>query len=370
MIACVYIKDGNIHFYNERKSLSNIGGIAYELGRPLLDFVCYEPDSFEEGFSMIASAFDDPYAYIGAKEPEFINEVRQLAGELQKQETYVYLYKQMFFDFINMFIESPGKAVLQLADTLPSAGEKLGWVMDSEWPNPPPGKIYADSEKRLYRAAMDVVRIMSENLKSLQSFIIHEIEVLLHYREAIAVPREKSMDYLDILEEYHQERFNALFYLEKPFRTFYGRTNTLEIAELYEVNTLEGLFRFEFIKMIEHDIFIKKCKNCERFFIPRRRVDADYCDRIYHDTNRKCSEIGAMLRYEKKVAENPILEAHKKAYRRFHSRTRSKKMTQTEFLKWSEEASRKRDKCLAGDLPFEDFIAWLEQGRMRKARNS
>ncbi len=40
-----------------------------------------------------------------------------------------------------------------------------------------------------------------------------------------------------------------------------------------------------------------------------------------------------MLKYEKKVAENPILEAHKKAYRRFNSRVRNKKMTQAELAK-------------------------------------
>jgi hypothetical protein len=51
MIASVYIKDGSIHIYNEKSSLSGIGGIAYELGRPLLDVVCYEPERFEEAFS-------------------------------------------------------------------------------------------------------------------------------------------------------------------------------------------------------------------------------------------------------------------------------------------------------------------------------
>lgn len=121
--------------------------------------------------------------------------------------------------------------------------------------------------------------------------------------------------------------------------------------------------------MIEHDIFIKKCKNCEKFFIPRRRIDAEYCDRLWGDGPRKCSEIGATMRYEKKVASNPILDIHKKAYRRFNSRTRTGKMTQAEFLAWSEEAARKRDECLAGNLPFDEFVAWLEQGRVRKARS-
>ena len=64
-----------------------------------------------------------------------------------------------------------------------------------------------------------------------------------------------------------------------------------------------------------------------------------------------------------------MLEAHKKAYRRFNSRTRAKKMTQGEFLKWSEEASRKRDECLAGELSFEEIVAWLEQGRVRRSKS-
>ena len=156
---------------------------------------------------------------------------------------------------------------------------------------------------------------------------------------------------------------------EKPFRAFYGVTKPPEIVELYEINSLDDLFRFEFMKMIEQDIFIKKCKNCGLFFIPKRRADAEYCERTYGDTNRKCSEVGATLRYEKKVAENPILEAHKKAYRRFNSRTRAKKMTQSEFMRWSEEAAKKRDESLAGELPFDEFVIWLEQGRIRKKRS-
>ena len=101
--------------------------------------------------------------------------------------------------------------------------------------------------------------------------------------------------------------------------------------------------------MIEHDVFIKKCKNCGNFFIPQGRPNAEYCHRMSVDTGKKCNEVGAMAQYEKRVAENPVLEAHKKAYRRFNSRVRTGKMTQAEFLEWSEEASLRRDMCLAGD---------------------
>ena len=97
-------------------------------------------------------------------------------------------------------------------------------------------------------------------------------------------------------------------------------------------------------------------------------VSPPYCERTFGDSQRKCSEIGAMLRYERKVAENPILGAYSKAYKRFNSRTRARKMTQTEFLNWSEQARKMRDECVAGTVSFEEFVSWLEQGRIWKAR--
>lgn len=368
MFASVYMKDGNIHIHNEKGSFSNIGGLAYELGRPLLDFVCYEPERFDDGFSIIAEAFDNEYAHIGAKAPDFIATLKEEMSAMQQREIYVYFYHQMLMEFIYTFINSPRQAITQLEGKITGAKEKLSWTIDFEWPVAPSGKIYADKEKRLFRAAKDVVALLLGHLKLAQRALIQEIEWLIALREKADMPITSPMDYLYMLEVYHQELYGHYIYLEKPFRAFYGVIKEPEIAELYEINIISDLTRFEFIKMIEHDIFIKKCKNCERFFIPRRRADAEYCDRIYADTNRKCSEVGAMIRYEKKVAENPILEAHKKAYRRFNSRTRTKKMTQAEFLKWSEEASRKRDECLAGELSFDEFVAWLEQGRVRKKR--
>jgi hypothetical protein len=172
-----------------------------------------------------------------------------------------------------------------------------------------------------------------------------------------------------MMERFRMEKDGFLFYLENPFRTFYGALPSEEIVQLYEIDRIDDLFRFEFIKMIEHDIFIKKCKNCERFFIPMRRVDAEYCNRRYGDGQKRCNEIGAMLRYEKKVAENPVWEAYKKTYRRFNSRVRTGKMTQSEFCTWADEAMKKRDECLAEELPFDEYIAWLEQGRIRKPRS-
>jgi hypothetical protein len=198
------------------------------------------------------------------------------------------------------------------------------------------------------------------------AFAKHEIENLLVLREKF--PDAPSMEYVYMLDIANERDFGEYFFFEKPFKAFYGLVKEPEVAELYEIDEINDLLRFELIKMIEHSVFIKKCKNCGWYFIPNRRQDAEYCDCSFGETGKKCSEIGAMLRYERKVAENPVWEVYKRNYRWQNSRTRTKKMTQAEFLQWSEEASPKRDECLAGKLPFDEYVAWLERGRIRKAR--
>jgi hypothetical protein len=319
VIASVYIKDGNINFYNEGDNLTDIGGIAYQLGKPLLAFLCYEQERFDEAFSTIVSAFEVPGAEIGMHAEKFKSAMRESLTELQIHEPYVYFYNRA--------------------------------LLNSVYAGHPPQEVF---------------NTLSKEFRQARAFAEYEIETLLALREKF--PDKPPLEYLYMLDIVHEEQFGERVYLEKPFKAFYGLVKEPEVAELYEIDDIRDLLRFELIKMIEHNIFIKKCKNCDWYFIPNRRQDAEYCDRNFGETGKKCSEIGAMLRYEKKVAENPVWEVYKRNYRRQNSRTRAKKMTQTEFLRWSDEASQKRDECLAGELPFDDYVAWIERGRIRKAR--
>ena len=375
-IASVYIKDGNIHLHNEGKSYSNHGGIAYELGRPLLDFVCYDPKQFDDAFLEMAEAFNHELAHESVKAQAFKKEMAEMMGAFQTREIYLFFYNHMFMDFIYTFVESPRQAVEQLAEKIPNSREdilaRLEMFMGFSYPASKARLVevvvWRDRGKMLYRAVKTVVEILGADLRRRLEATIYEIDSLIELRGLIKEP-VPPMHYLCVIEDRRRQNHGYFFFLEKPFRSFYGTVQGGDIVHLYEVNTLNDLFRFEFIKMIEHDVFIKKCKNCGHFFIPRHRPDAEYCHRIFDGIDKRCNEVGAMIQYEKRVAENPILEMHKKAYRRFNSRTRTGKMSQAEFLAWSEMAMQKRDECLAGKLSFDEFVMWLEQGRVRKARD-
>lgn len=38
-------------------------------------------------------------------------------------------------------------------------------------------------------------------------------------------------------------------------------------------------------------------------------------------------------------------------------------MTREEFQEWSQEARQNRDRCVAGELSLEEFVAWLDSDR-------
>jgi hypothetical protein len=70
--------------------------------------------------------------------------------------------------------------------------------------------------------------------------------------------------------------------------------------------------------------------------------------------------IGSLRLHKAEKEGNPIHEAHLKAYRRMNSKARTRRITQGEFLAWSDESRAKRDACLSGTLDFGGFQKWLD----------
>ena len=97
MIASAYIKDGNICIYNERRFSSfsdNVGGITYELGRPLLDFVCYEKERLEKGFTKIVEKYEALDYHEEMFKSDFMESITEMMTDLQKKDIYTYFYTQ------------------------------------------------------------------------------------------------------------------------------------------------------------------------------------------------------------------------------------------------------------------------------------
>ena len=134
-----------------------------------------------------------------------------------------------------------------------------------------------------------------------------------------------------------------------------------EFWSYYSTDKLEALLLFDYVKMREHHAIIKKCHNCGKFFIPSKRSDEIYCDRIYK-ANRTCKQVG----YEEKEKKDPFgrlyTKARKTQYARISYNSHIKDYREKHYEPWKKAAEAARDKFKAcGDI--EGFKKWIEENK-------
>lgn len=121
------------------------------------------------------------------------------------------------------------------------------------------------------------------------------------------------------------------------------KNTNIQKFQLYPAYKLRNIINIEFAKMIEHNIKIKKCKNCGKYFILKGDYITEYCDRIPEGEKITCKKIAAIKARKQKVNNNPVLKEYEKAYKRMYARRSNHKISNEEFRIWAEKASAKRD---------------------------
>lgn len=132
------------------------------------------------------------------------------------------------------------------------------------------------------------------------------------------------------------------------------KENNIEVQEVFELDNSEDQIRFEIFKVIQNNFVIKKCNNCGKLFIPLKS-DKIYCDNIYLNTGKTCSEIGANKKHQEKMSSSLILKEYQREYKRMYGLhyNNIKKFTEAKFKKWSKEARELRAKYT--DEQIENF---------------
>ncbi|MCL2083253.1 MAG: DUF6076 domain-containing protein [Oscillospiraceae bacterium] len=152
-----------------------------------------------------------------------------------------------------------------------------------------------------------------------------------------------------------EQRFNI-----NPIQTELARIMPVPIVSSYRCQSLDEILYLEFEKMLELDMQIKRCKNCNRYFILKGNYQTEYCDRIPDGETQNCQAISATAKYAQKVKDNPALAIFNKSYKRYHARLKVGSVKPDAFKKWKYEAVMMRDRCLDEEVTVEEFTAWID----------
>ena len=147
---------------------------------------------------------------------------------------------------------------------------------------------------------------------------------------------------------------------DSNFNSFIGRINknVNKFAQLYKLNTIDDMFRFELTQMILKDVSYKRCK---KLFIPKGRADSLYCTKIMPGKTKPCSEIGANLVMVEKRNSDPVAKFYRQAYDRLKKRIDSGYIESYVFDEWNDKTKVMCDKCKIGELSLKEFISWLDE---------
>lgn len=140
----------------------------------------------------------------------------------------------------------------------------------------------------------------------------------------------------------------------------------------YQFTSIEEYMRIAFIKLIENNYKVYKCKNCGKYFIPYQREDTYYCKRKSpQDDTKTCSEFGIMKAWRDKANDDGWYNIYRKIYSKKATRVnRAKnespdtlKYYEDNFEKFKDEAKSWKKAIKNGEKSEKEFIDWLEKNR-------
>ena len=166
-----------------------------------------------------------------------------------------------------------------------------------------------------------------------------------------------------LLKQDENEKFNPLerylnysHELNGKAEIVYTVSNDLTLCEEYIASDISSLLYLEFMKMLQYNIFVRKCENCGRLFAVKGNYNKKYCDRKISGTSKTCQEVGAVNSFKNKTLKDPIIGEYQRAYKRLYARKRTGKITKEELDIQIKKATALRDEAVKGSLSKDEYL--------------
>lgn len=178
-------------------------------------------------------------------------------------------------------------------------------------------------------------------------------------------------NYLNIKEElkdvnnYYEYLLKMPTILDKYVDTI--ATSNILFITAYNVYSFYDYINICIMYILNHNICIKKCHNCNNFFIPENRTDEKYCNRISpQNPNKTCKEYGAKKTYREEIKSRPIKYEHNKTSQFYRMRinrcknNKEKSKYEKDFDTYKKTYQNKKAQYNAGNLQELEFVNWIK----------
>lgn len=266
---------------------------------------------------------------------------------------------------------------------------------------------YKDDNSKYINEGDTLVNLISKIYKDLlkldvSTFFVDLIVNILYekkdltYKEFAFSLIEISADlaHCDLIFELNfksNQRDKELLYVEIPSCTIFERyidkedNITLKLGDIsekyhkaysivYNLQSIQHYFSAYFKYFFDNKIYIKKCENCGKYFIPLNRTDEKYCNNASPQNPKKtCKEYGAKKVYRDKLKSDLIKKSHYNTSQYYRmkinrcKKTSEKEKLIKEFEKYKINYEKNKKKYEKGKITENEFSNWIiEQKNIKK----
>lgn len=284
-----------------------------------------------------------------------------------------------FEDFLLLFINYPNCLLDQMTK---SEQEKIKSETDL------PFSYINDLCKKYYDSTKSHIQSIQNLYKSIIAFV-YNINENIDFKGLYNIQKYQIYNYIDYYSTYNL--FNNKYVISNPidkehytFSTFAGKPSIENIDELidymktinpnnfaissinYHAKDLYTAFYISLSHLIDNNnLFVKKCKNCNRYFITSKN-NVVYCDRVITENNETCKDIGNKLSQKRKEQDETVYGKYRSIYakkamlvKRNPDITRYKK----DYEKWKKEAKAFMTAIKNNEKKYDEFDKWLEENK-------
>lgn len=170
-------------------------------------------------------------------------------------------------------------------------------------------------------------------------------------------PVQKRMTRFLRNEDYARRTFEFAASLPLHFEA----TGHDTFGEVLYPRDVYDLIEYSLREAIKREQRMRVCKNCGRYFAIARRSTAEYCERPIDAKGRTCKDVGSIVQWTKNRADDDIFKAYRREYKRRFAWIKAGRVTAEEFYAWSEKAREKKAECDSGKISLGEFEGWLRE---------
>ena len=107
------------------------------------------------------------------------------------------------------------------------------------------------------------------------------------------------------------------------------------------------------------------CANCRRYFAFSSNSMTKNCSRVIEsahylkDIGRTCHEVGRLRAHTRGLYSDETQLLYQRNYKAAFARKKKGQISEENFTKWGEEARQMRDRCINGDISYDDLEQWF-----------